>query len=89
MFVGRPGSYRPDEFVSGDILEARLFHPAFKKRSRAWFHASSSGCFDELAVEFVECSIGGEGPIWGGDFDVKVDALNVTSWFCVSNNGKC
>ena len=89
VFISRPCSYRPDESVSGDILEARLFHPAFKERSRAWFHASSPGGFDELAVEFVECSIGGEGPIWGGDFDIKVDTLNVTSWFCVSNNGKC
>lgn len=89
MFISRPGSYRPDEFMSGDILEAGLFQPAFKKRSRAWFHASSSGGFDEFAVEFVECSIGGKGPIWGGDFNIKVDTLNVTSWFCVSEIGEC
>ena len=89
MFIGRPGSYRPDEFVSGDTLEAGLFHPAFKERSRAGLHTGSSSCFDELAVELVECSIRGEGAIWGGYFDIKVDALNVTSWFCVSEIGGC
>ena len=88
MFISRPSSYRPHEFVRADILKAGLFHPAFKERSRAWLHASSSSSFDELAVEFVECFIGGEGAIRGGYFDIKVDALNVTSWFCVSEMGE-
>ena len=88
MFISRPGSYRPDEFVRADILEAGLFHPAFKERSRTWLHASSSSSFDELAVEFVECFIGGEGAIRGGYFDIKVNALNVTSWFGVSEMGE-
>ena len=89
MFISRPGSYRPNEFMSGDILEAGLFHPAFKERPGAWLHACSSSGFDELAVEFIECSIGGEGAIWGGYFDIKVDALNVTSWLYVSEMGEC
>lgn len=84
MFISRPSSYRPNEFVSDDILKAGLFHPAFKERSRAWLHAHCFRNFEEFTVEFVECSIGGEGAIWGGYFDIKVDALNVTSWFCVS-----
>ena len=84
MFIGRPSSYRPNEFVSDDILKAGLFHPAFKEWSRAWLHARCFGNFEELAVEFVKCSIGREGAIWGGYFDIKVDALNVTSWCCVS-----
>lgn len=88
VFISRPGSYRPNESVSCDILEAGLFHPAFKERSRAWLHASSSNSFDELAVEFVECSIGGEGAIGGDYFDIKVDTLNITSWFCVSKIGE-
>lgn len=88
MFIGRPSSYRPNEFVSGNIQEADLFHPAFKERSRAWLHAVCFRNFEELAVEFVKCSIGGEGAIWGGYFDIKVDALNVTSWFCVSEIGE-
>ena len=53
MFIGRPSSCRPDEFVSGDILKAGLFHPAFKLRSRAWFHAGCFRSLDELPVEFV------------------------------------
>ncbi len=79
MFISRPSSYRPDELVSGDILEAGLFHPAFEERSGARLHAGSSSSFQKFAVEFVKCSIGGEGAIWGGYFDIKVDALNVTS----------
>ena len=88
MFISRPSSYRPDEFVRGDIQEPGLFHPAFKEGSRAWLHAGCFRNFEELAVEFVKCSIGGEGAIWGGYFDIEVDALNVTSWFCVSEIGE-
>ena len=88
MFISRPSSYRPDEFVSGDVLEAGLLHPAFKERSRAWLHAVCFRNFEELPVEFVKCSIGGEGAIRRGYFDIKVDALNVTSWFCVSEIGE-
>ena len=84
MFISRPSSYRPDEFVSDNILKAGLFQPAFKHRSRAWFHAHCFRDFEELAVEFVKCSIGCEGAIWGGYFDIKVDAFNVTSRCCVS-----
>ena len=88
MFIGRPSSYRPDEFVSGDILKAGLLHPVFKLRSRAWLHAGCFRNFDKLPVEFVKRSIGGEGAIWGDYFEVIVDALNVTSWFCVSEIGE-
>ena len=88
IFISRPSSYRPDEFVSGDIQEAGLFHPAFKERSRARLHAGCSSSFEELAIEFVKCSIRGEGAIWGGYFDIKVDTFNVTSWCCVSEIGK-
>ena len=84
MFISRPSSHRPDEFVSDDILKTGLFQPAFKERARAWFHARCFRDFEELAVELVKCSILGEGAIWGGYFDIKVNALNVTSWCCES-----
>ena len=84
MFVGRPSSYRPNKFVCDDILKPGLFQPAFKERTGAWLHARCFRDSEELAVEFVKGSIGSKGAIWGGYFDIKVNALNITSWYCES-----
>ena len=71
--------------LSRNVLETRVFQPAFEKRSRARLHAAFSRGFEKCGVEVFRSEVWCERTVWRVPFQVEIDAFDPATWFGMSS----